>query len=75
MRAHAALKPAGLGCSLTVYRTQSGVSDGTFASVLTLLEDVPRHKIVRAMGDCGLSPAVQGTPSPRPGLCYAIPFT
>ncbi|KAI6043480.1 Saccharopine dehydrogenase-domain-containing protein [Pisolithus marmoratus] len=51
----------------------SGISGGTFSSILSILEDVPRHKAREATQDFALSP-VKGVPGPRPRAFYALPI-
>ncbi|KAF8840367.1 NAD(P)-binding protein [Paxillus ammoniavirescens] len=52
----------------------SGISGGTFSSILTMLEDIPGEKAKAARRDFALSP-IQGTPSPRPRAFYSLPIS
>lgn len=47
------------------------ISGGTFSSILSSLEDVPRRKAREATQDFALSP-VKGVPGPRPRAFYAL---
>lgn len=51
--------------------SSSGISGGTFSSILSILEDIPRHKAREATHDFALSP-IKGVPSPRPRTFYAL---
>ncbi|KAJ8591048.1 NAD(P)-binding protein [Rhizopogon salebrosus TDB-379] len=50
----------------------ASISGGTFSTILTALEDVPKSKLLATRRNFALSP-VEGTPSPRPRLLYTLP--
>ncbi|KIJ66143.1 hypothetical protein HYDPIDRAFT_110317 [Hydnomerulius pinastri MD-312] len=52
----------------------SGISGGTFSSMLSYIEEVPGDKAKASREDFALSP-VRGTPSPRPRLFYSLPVS
>ncbi|KAF9222364.1 NAD(P)-binding protein [Gyrodon lividus] len=52
----------------------TGISGGTFSSILTSLEEIPDDKTKAARADFALSP-IQGTPSPRPRAFYSLPIS
>ncbi|KAI6101403.1 Saccharopine dehydrogenase-domain-containing protein [Pisolithus croceorrhizus] len=49
------------------------ISGGTFSTMLSFLEDVPRWKARKVTQDFALSP-VEGVPGPRPRAFYALPI-
>ncbi|KAG0703333.1 Saccharopine dehydrogenase-domain-containing protein [Suillus ampliporus] len=52
----------------------ASISGGTFSTILTALEDVPRHKLVASRQNFALSP-VKGTHSPQPRILYTLPYS
>ncbi|KAG1851335.1 Saccharopine dehydrogenase-domain-containing protein [Suillus subalutaceus] len=52
----------------------ASISGGTFSTILTALEDVPKHKLLAARQGFVLSP-VKGTHSPRPRMLYTLPYS
>ncbi|KAL6305121.1 Saccharopine dehydrogenase-domain-containing protein [Sparassis latifolia] len=64
-----------LGESLTVYDMPGLASGGTYASALSLFEDVPRARLTAAMQDYSLSSAIHGAPSESLQLARPVPFT
>lgn len=49
-------------------------SGGTFSTILTVLEDVPKHKLLALRQDFALSP-VKGIQSPRARMVYTLPHS
>jgi short subunit dehydrogenase-like uncharacterized protein len=52
----------------------ASISGGTFSTILTTLEDVPKHKLLAIRENSVLSP-VKGTHSPRPRMLYTLPYS
>ncbi|KAG2366662.1 NAD(P)-binding protein [Suillus spraguei] len=52
----------------------ASLSGGTFSTILTALEDVPKHKQLALRQSFALSP-VKGTPSPPPRMLYTLPHS
>ncbi|KAH0828998.1 Saccharopine dehydrogenase-domain-containing protein [Lanmaoa asiatica] len=52
----------------------TGISGGTFSSMLAHLEEVPKHKLDAARKDFALSP-IQGVNSPQPRAFYSLPIS
>ncbi|KIJ67410.1 hypothetical protein HYDPIDRAFT_108169 [Hydnomerulius pinastri MD-312] len=52
----------------------SGLSGGTFSSILSYIEEVPGDKVKASQQDFALSP-VRGTPSPRLRVFYSLPVS
>jgi len=52
----------------------ASISGGTFSTILTALEEVPKRKLLAARQNFALSP-VEGTQSPRPRLLYTLPYS
>ncbi|KZT05453.1 uncharacterized protein LAESUDRAFT_727099 [Laetiporus sulphureus 93-53] len=65
---------AGIGRSLTVYRMLGGISGGTLSTISSTF-DIPTNITSEGFADYSLSTGIQGTPSPRPSLCYSVPHT
>ncbi|KAG9312290.1 Saccharopine dehydrogenase-domain-containing protein [Chiua virens] len=52
----------------------TGISGGTFSSMLAHLEEIPKNKLEAAREDFALSP-VQGVRSPQPRAFYSLPIS
>jgi short subunit dehydrogenase-like uncharacterized protein len=52
----------------------TGISGGTFSSMLAHLEEIPKHKLDAARRDFALSP-IQGVKSPQPRVFYSLPIS
>ncbi|KAG1828525.1 Saccharopine dehydrogenase-domain-containing protein [Suillus variegatus] len=52
----------------------ASISGGTFSTILTALEDVPKHKLLAIRQNFALSP-VEGTHSARPRMLYTLPYS
>jgi len=52
----------------------ASISGGTFSTILTALEEVPKHKQLAIRQDFALSP-VKGTHFPRPRILYTLPHS
>ncbi|KAI9067472.1 hypothetical protein FKP32DRAFT_1588577 [Trametes sanguinea] len=62
-----------LGLSETFYTLRVAPSGGSFATLLSLYEEVPRLKVEEAHRDYALSP-IPGAPSPPSRLATRVPF-
>jgi len=51
----------------------TGISGGTFSSILAYLEDIPKHKLDAIRQDFALSP-ILGVKGPRHKMFYSLPF-
>ncbi|EMD32976.1 hypothetical protein CERSUDRAFT_77029 [Gelatoporia subvermispora B] len=63
-----------LAHSQTFYSLRGGVSGGTLSTMLTMLDEVPRHIVQESNRPYTLSPAIRGARVPRMQLAYAVPF-
>ncbi|KAG1740831.1 Saccharopine dehydrogenase-domain-containing protein [Suillus paluster] len=52
----------------------ASISGGTFSTILTALEDVPKHKLLATRQNFALSP-VKGANSPKPRMLYTLPYS
>ncbi|KAG2153387.1 Saccharopine dehydrogenase-domain-containing protein [Suillus clintonianus] len=52
----------------------ASISGGTFSTILTALEDVPKQTMLASGRDFALSP-VKGPRSPRPRMLYNLPYS
>ncbi|KAG6329381.1 hypothetical protein ID866_9707 [Astraeus odoratus] len=70
----AAGRSANIDMSTSAWKLNGmGISGGTFSTILSVLEDIPRRKVDAAREDFALSP-VRGVPSPRPRAFYSLPI-
>ncbi|KAI0645103.1 Saccharopine dehydrogenase-domain-containing protein [Trametes meyenii] len=65
---------AELGLSQTFYSLRTKPSGGSSATLISMLEDVPRLKLEEAQSDYALS-LIRGGPSPSPRLATPMPFS